>query len=466
MITRISDYLKKSIPGADVCIVGAGAAGLELALALSESSLSVILLESGYEEYDWQVQKLCRLEQKGRRIRSADHDSFFGLDVAERSEARLRQFGGTLNIWGGRWKTLDRFDLQAKPFIQDKGWPLDYEELSRYYHKIAERYEIAELMQVERAPFSLFPSSSFSSGAYLLQGVRTDIHSRFYMPLQSSKVRVILGANVVDIRLSNDLQKVDHLVVRSMEGHEQPVEANCMVLACGTMENARLLLASNRQIHTGIGNQSGWVGKNLIDHLKGRAYLTLFPQHTKGLEHLTRKIGSKTIGYDIKIHPQLLKEWDLPNHSLWILRTAENFVYKCRFVLEQLPNPDSRFYLSEKRDALGMPIGCTDWKFREEDRLCYLRFVEKMNQLLKEHQIGTLSCYEMEQYRDCSHQLGTTRMSFTPEEGVADNHGKVFGINNLFLLGSSLFPSGGNANPTFTILALARRLGDYLLRSS
>lgn len=457
MITRISDC-KKDLPGVDVCIIGAGAAGLELALSLSKSSLSVMLLESGFKEYDWRVQKLCKLEQVGRRIRSADHEYFFGLDVAERREPRLRQFGGTLNIWGGRWKMLDPVDLQPKPFISEQGWPLAYEELLPYYAQIAEQYDVAELLQAKTSPLTLFPNSSFASGAYLLQGVKTDIYNRFYAPLQNSKVQVILGANVIDIRLTPDLQNVDHLLMRSLEGHAHRVEAGCFVLACGTMENARLLLASNKQISAGIGNHSGWVGKNLIDHLKGRAYLML----TTGLDHLTSKIGAKTIGYEVKIHPELLNEWGLPNHSLWILSAKDNLVYKCRFVLEQLPNPNSRFYLSEKQDALGMPLGCADWQFREEDRQCYLRFVEKMNRLLIEHKIGTLGCYAMDKYKDCSHQLGTTRMGLTAADGVADSYGKVFGINNLFLLGSSLFPSGGNANPTFTILALARRLADYL----
>ncbi|WP_068467982.1 GMC family oxidoreductase [Candidatus Protochlamydia phocaeensis] len=144
-------------------------------------------------------------------------------------------------------------------------------------------------------------------------------------------------------------------------------------------------------------------------------------------------------------------------------------LYEIKFYLEQLPNAESRLFLSEEYDELGMPLPCLDWKFREEDYLGFKKFIQKIKELLARHQLGRLEieeeCYNLDFIRDASHQMGTTRMAANPADGVVDINCKVFGINNLYLMGSSVFPSGGNANPTFTILALARRLASHLKRS-
>jgi choline dehydrogenase-like flavoprotein len=62
------------------------------------------------------------------------------------------------------------------------------------------------------------------------------------------------------------------------------------------------------------------------------------------------------------------------------------------------------------------------------------------------------------------HHMGTTRMHVAPQHGVVDESSRVHGTTNLFVAGSSVFPSGGYANPTLTIVALALRLGDHLRR--
>ena len=473
MITHIRDYLAKTIPPADICIVGAGAAGLELALSLRNSSLSILLLESGNEDFDWHVQKLCRFKQIGRPISTADHSRFFGLEEARKKEIRIRQFGGTLNAWSRRWKPLDPIDFQQKPYLQESGWPLTFEDLHPYYLAVAQEHDVLEVMQLREKQFSmpLLPNDQLITTVSLKQLIPTDIRHQFYNPIANdSTIRLVLGANVVNIVLSNDLQQVDHLMVRSLEGQEWKVQARQFILACGSIENARLLLISNKQIEAGVGNQTGWVGRNFIDHLKGTAGFLMIMPHHKFFQEADQYFAGKdkVVNFDLMIHPGLLEKWHLPNHSIRLKKFLYNgIIYrKIQFFLEQLPNPDSRMFLSEELDELNLPISCLDWKIRELDISGFKGFVEKLNELLISHNIGRLmldeSCYDMRFLFDSSHQMGTTRMAADPTDGVVDRNCKVFGMDNLYLLGSSVFPSGGSANPTFTILALAKRLAHHL----
>lgn len=433
--------------------MGAGAAGLELASYLSQFPLSITLIESGFETFNWHVQRLSRCKQIGMAIRSGNYNRPFGLEDARKTESHLRQFGGTLNIWGRRWKMLDPIDLQPKPELQLSGWPITYEELYGYYCKIAEKFDVRELCGSQE---SLSKKSGLALDVRLDGKEGIDVLMKSLQPSNGqSDVRVILGANATDLRLSN--HQVSGIVVKSLEGHTQCVEAKFVVLACGTIENARLLLTSN------IGNENGWVGKNMIDHLKGRVFLSvsdpsLFPPPY-------REVNGKVLGHGLIIQPDLLQEWKLPNHSLWLQRfldTPKGIHCKCRFVLEQLPNPHSRVLLAEERDELGMPLACLDWRLREEDMTRFRHFVEKMDQLLSHLHGHFASVYDITLFRDCSHQMGTTRMAAKPEDGVVDPNCKVFGMDNLYIAGNSVFPSGGNANPTFTLLALTRRLGEHL----
>ena len=481
MITRFKDYIRAPIPPSDICIVGTGAAGMELVRQLNNSSLSITLIESGFEEYDWQIQKLGRFQQIGHPIRSADHSHYFGIEEAKIKEPFIRQFGGTLNIWGRRWKALEPIDFLQKPYISDSGWPISYENLYPYCRLVADEYGMIEAMPESKIPDSIplltsgLPCFSLKLKVSKIQKSFDIIKNFQDSLLQSSNTRLILGATAVEILLSDNLEHVSELVLRSLDGQECRVRSRLFILACGTIENTRLLLCSNSQIRTGIGNAYELVGRNLLDHPKIKAgRFFLFPHHKNFPEALDYIFeGGKEVHCEISLHPDLLKEWELPNHCMRFYRSAlrkDNNDYKVIFFLEQLPNLESRIILSDERDELNRPIACLDWQFRDLDKTCFQRFVEKMKFLLIKNNIGTLCMDEkfldMRLLKDASHHMGTTRMAKKPQDGVVDTNCKVFGIDNLYISGSSVFPSGGNANPTLTIFALARRLADHLKSQS
>jgi choline dehydrogenase-like flavoprotein len=137
--------------------------------------------------------------------------------------------------------------------------------------------------------------------------------------------------------------------------------------------------------------------------------------------------------------------------------------------VEQAPNPQSRIALADERDVLGVPIATIDWRLSEVDKLgiqyahqCIAREVGRSG---FGRMLADLPKEESEILAGASgvcHHIGTTRMHDNPRLGVVDRNCAVHGSTNLFIAGSSVFPTGGFANPTFTIVALAIRLGDHV----
>jgi len=133
---------------------------------------------------------------------------------------------------------------------------------------------------------------------------------------------------------------------------------------------------------------------------------------------------------------------------------------------EQAPNPESRVTLSEARDRLDMNRLVLDWKVGAEETRTLRRLQELVDRYLRLNRIGCLEVDSSEagnlSYTDASHHIGTTRMSEHPKNGVVDANCKVHGVENLFMAGSSVFPTSGYANPTWTLVALSIRLAEHL----
>jgi choline dehydrogenase-like flavoprotein len=133
---------------------------------------------------------------------------------------------------------------------------------------------------------------------------------------------------------------------------------------------------------------------------------------------------------------------------------------------EQEANKESRVYLGNEKDKLGMPKLILDWRVSDRSLKSSLRLMELLDEHLRKHGVGhieeNLSELKRLPYTDASHHLGTTRMSPDSKSGVVDVNCQVHGVDNLFVAGSSVFPTAGHANPTLTIAAMSLRLADYL----
>jgi choline dehydrogenase-like flavoprotein len=138
---------------------------------------------------------------------------------------------------------------------------------------------------------------------------------------------------------------------------------------------------------------------------------------------------------------------------------------------EQAPNPDSRVMLGGSRDALGMPRAVIDWRISELDIRTLTTFTHLIQQewarlglgrVIVPEETPSAESLRRGDMRDVFHHIGTTRMHDDPRKGVVDRDCKIHGVENLYVGSSSVFPTGGNSNPTLTIIALCLRLADHL----
>lgn len=264
------------------------------------------------------------------------------------------------------------------------------------------------------------------------------------------------------------------------------MRATSYVLATGGLENARLLLTSNSQLPPGVGNQHDGVGRYYQDHLKlGNGILRPGPA-LRDYAGMLKKYPSPNQSFCLSLAEPVCREHELLRHSYYFgpkyqhkkkrpLFRFPNRIHDGRgqishysviFTTEQVPHRESRLTLSEQRDPLGMPRLNVNWKFTRQDHTSAQITCELMEKLLQDVGFGKITWPEgppsVESMVDSAHPTSTTRMSTSPDTGVVSPDLRVFGHDNLFIVGSSVFPNGSVYAPTFTILLLARKLAHEL----
>jgi len=251
---------------ADICIVGAGAAGISLALELIGSGLDVVLLESGGLKPERATQALYGGTVADPRLHSPP------------DRYRQRCFGGSTTIWGGRCTPLDPIDFEKRPWLPHSGWPIGPEALAPHYARANRLCEAGECSYTAETAFSRplppvidgFASLHFTVNTLERFSCPTDFGGRYAHKLRAAtNLRVILHANVTRLELDPDGRRVERVGVRRLDGSGFSVEAGQVVLATGGLEVPRLLLA-NRDVHRhGIGNDHDVVGRYYMCHLAG-----------------------------------------------------------------------------------------------------------------------------------------------------------------------------------------------------
>lgn len=486
---------------ADVCIIGAGAAGITLARDLSGSGLRVLLLEGGGLEPDNETQEPYR----GRNI---------GLPYIDLEVCRLRYFGGTTNHWGGWCRPLDPEDFEPQDWLTHSGWPLRYEGLRPYYLCAQHTCEIGgfeydadTLSRRGGTPLLPLDASRVASPGYHFSPP-TRFGTRYHDALaRSTNVTVWLHANLVNIRLDPNGARVETLQCTTLDGHRFTVRAGRHILALGAIENARLLLASNDRRPEGVGNAEGLVGRYFMEHphlyraghlLLDHAVDTSFYRphavdtfdESSGQIRPVRILGALGLPGPLRVRQQILgmactltrldpekiderERFDAvgPAALRPLLRTTPGqlALYEIAVRSEQSPIPESRVRLGRERDALGLPRCELDWRLGDRDIHDVERTLRRIGAELGRSGIGRLWLPEDRDGRFAPprvdggcHHMGTTRMSADRRTGVVDADGRVHDCPNLYIAGSSVFPTGGFANPTLTIVALAHRLADHL----
>lgn len=522
-----------SILETDLCVVGAGVAGIALTREFMDRPTRVVLLEGGSLDFSKSLRSLPSVLLRHLRDEQAlaggknEGHAYYPLRFT-----RARAFGGSSRAWaahGLQARPLDAIDFEDRGDLPYHGWPFGRSELEPFYRRAqtvcglgpfayeADAWESQEMG--ERLPLD---AGCVRSGVF--QFGRRGAFSRYVGDFeQADHVELVLHGTAVNV-VADGEGKVRQVECASLSGNRFTVKAKTYVLTTGAIENARLLLASNDVHPAGIGNWYDLVGRFFMEHpdlevgffIPGpglephrlslyqpqdvgghgiramlrlsdevlrrenllNAVLRFRPTYNSGRELGVRSArvirrsihhGVPTPGLATHAVRTLSGTRHLLRHQTrkWLGRQPD--IFGLEIMAEQTPNPHSRVRLGKRRDRLGVPATVLDWRLGETDWHSIRRTVEIMGVCLRDAGLGkVVSTLEGARIPPAVfgnwHQLGTTRMHRDPQQGVVDEDCRVHEMQNLYVAGGSVFPTGGYANPTLTIVALALRLADHLQR--
>jgi choline dehydrogenase-like flavoprotein len=506
---------------ADVCIIGAGAAGLTLAVYLAESGVDVLLLESGGRGQDPGLQDFNKVEIVGH-----PHPGAFG--------GRYRALGGTTTLWGGQMVPLQAIDFEQRAWIPWSGWPIRYSDMIPYYESALQSVGLGNVMRTDSEVWAHLGLESPQFGdriePYFSRWCPVPDFARHYRSkvITLQALRCILHATVVGF--DAHAAATTNAVARSVAGKTIRVRSQYFVLCVGAIETARVLLQPLCDGRPAPWGALDLIGKFFQDH-PATTSADIFPRdhrfiHTlfdnayhQGLRyqprfklteaqqrreripgvggvmifrsnriealkrtrdagksllsgHISRDVAAATFA-SARNAPLLARlAWrTLVQHRSY---NPDDLGIRLGVQLEQVPCPDSRVSLGNRVDALGLRRARLDWRMGEREIESIARFSEIVKAAFEETgladvhidpDVAARSSGVLARTGDQLHHMGTARMAATSAQGVVDPDLRVFGQRNLYVCSSAAFPTSGYANPTHTIIALALRLGNHLQAS-
>jgi choline dehydrogenase-like flavoprotein len=519
LISDLEQSTRPETRRADVCIVGAGAAGIALAVELSRGGRHVALLESGGLGEEDKTQNLYRSEIVGLK-----HEGIhFG---------RHRLYGGSTTKWGGQILELFDDDFEAHSWIKGSGWPIRKKVLEPYYARALALEGLGQAttndLDVWREAGLEPPDLSASLASFFSRWCREPNFTRLFGRVLASEenLQVYLHANACEMLLAEDGESIRGVRVRTLSGKETVVTANRYVLCQGGIETCRFLL----QPHAGgraPWHQNPLLGRHFQDHLDvycadlTNVHPRLFPSYfdpvcTRGYRYEPRfrlplkrrqEAGLLNIGgmvfFESPPDDTRHRNWqtmkllvrgrlrevaaaDLPPLATG-LPTLFHQIYRylaqgrgyhppkirarLRVFCEQEPLGESRITLSSQKDAVGLFRSRLDWRVSELELKTIRQFVSVVQQAFAERQLaGVIPDPDLAEnpenfvskIMDSYHHMGGVRMAVAASQGLVDLDLKLHGTRNAYVCSSAVFPTSGFSNPTHTLLALAVRLADHL----
>jgi len=530
MLTDARTRAAGATSSADICIIGAGVAGVALAQQLIGTRARVLLLEGGGLTFTKSLRSLPTvLSRHLRGEQGLARGKNVGQYYYPLRFTRARALGGSSRAWaahGLQAAPLDAVDFIERDGLPDHGWPFDREALHPFYER-AQRVCNLGPFEYDVSPWEArglgqrLPLDEDRVRSTMFQFGLDSAFDRYQAALgDADNVELMLHATVTGIAVDRH-GRVDHVQCATLGGNRFKVTAQTFVLAAGAIENARLLLASNDVQRAGIGNDHDLVGRYFMEH-PDVAVGMLLPARGVDLEqprlYASQPVGSRVNAHAmLRLSDQLLEKEGLlnavirlrPTHrsaldpaidsarmlrrsvhhgvpAAGLARHAGRIVrglgpmlrhgvakrsmmpdaFGLDIMAEQLPNPESRVRLDGRRDRLGVPSTVLDWRLGDHDWYSIRRTVEILAECVRDAGVGeivaTVDPESPPAVYGNWHHLGTTRMHIDPARGVVDENCRVHGLSNLYVGGGSILPTGGYANPTLTIVALALRLGDHL----
>ena len=511
----------------DICIIGAGAAGITIARQFIGLSTRVCVLESGGFESEADSQLLA-------------HGLNAGLPYYPLIAARLRYFGGTTNHWAAYCRPFHDLDFETRAWVPHSGWPLSRSDLAFYYEDAGKVCQLptfdwnTDAWQKQTA-YPLLPLLGDRVVSRPVQIIHPKIFRRFGKVYreelrQATNITTYLYANTTELETDEVGKTVTRVHAACLSGTTFSVTARQIVLAAGGIENPRLLLLSNRRQPAGLGNQHDVVGRFFLEHPRFvagllqptdpslsvrfyqphrgpagrlRGYLSLpeelqrqeqlvdvqvrlIPEideryasalESRGvtsLKHLLQELWQKKTPDDLGKHVRnvVADIDDIASSTFWWARFRGEYpLNQVKLItrVEQAPNPQSRVTLADERDQLGLRRAQLHWHLSPIDKHSIRRTLEIIGMECGRAGLGRVKILLSDddttwpsETRGGYHHMGTTRMHDDSKQGVVDRNCQIHGLSNVFVAGSSVFPTSGSGTPTLLLIALALRLADHL----
>ena len=509
----------------DLAIIGTGPAGLSIAREFVSTGVRVMLVESG------------GLTEASAVALSETFENAGASRFLDPRRVRNRGLGGSSQTWSGKCRTFDDIDFERRPWVAHSGWPISKSELAPFEERAAaamhlgpnvyddelwtllHRHEpgIASSTDQLETCFWQYSRDPDRPGEFLRFGAH-------FLKLRADNIRILTHATVTHVD-TDESGRLTSLELSSAPGHVVCLRSNVAVLAAGGIENARLLLLSNRTRPAGLGNGNDLVGRYLMDH--PHTTLGEFPaaaaravQAKLGLHQLKWQGRTNFYSYGLRLSPKVQREEQLLNCAAYFseyrapddpweaikrLRSGKsshritdvliaasspsellNGLYQRKLngrnvqhklhkllidcLVEQVPDPTSRITLSDRLDELGKPLPRIFWKVSGLERRSVALLAKTLHREFKragleppvlKEWIAT-DRHDLACFTDAAHPTGTTKMSDNPKEGVVDADCRLHEGYGIYIVGSSVFPTASHANPTLMIVAMALRLSDLI----
>lgn len=470
-------------PTVDVLIVGAGAAGIAMAQDFAKRGVSVLVVEAG-----------------GRTPESYDR-SMYEAEITGRPYSatwtRFRALGGSTRVWAGWCRPLDPWVFTRRSWVGDAAWPFRAKELNPWYRRASRLLSLGDYQWDGVAISSSVGEGSLKDVPGALTRLRSpawrfmphprDFAIAFEGFLNGAKSRVLVDAAVVGFAVERN--RVRSATVQSPRGRRVNIRFDHVVLAAGGIENVRLLweiehrLARwNRTI-----NRSQWLGRGWQEHPHVPIGVGVFSQDAlEGplwLHAGLRDVGGVEAVAGFSFPTSVLKaermagfsatisDWYFGSDTPYVagvqaaVRASGGSAAQARVVYARTESRvvrESRITLSPEKDRMGRKLPRLDWRIAPEDLLDLKRGARRLATAMAELNLGVMHENADEERVNAnlaggSHHIGGARMGARASDGVTNSYGAVFGLPNVHVTGSATFPTGGFANPTLTILALALR---------
>ena len=447
-----------------VLIVGSGPAGISVALKLEEKKVKCLIIEAGDEEYKEDSQDFYK-------------SKVIGDEITDLKYSRVRQFGGTSNQWGGWSKPMEEYNLSS--------WDIETNELKKYAEQTCKILEIKNQFRKSNL------DENFNQIEF--QYSKVNFKEKYKNNIKKSKyINLVLNTQIINFDGEENKTKS---VMCIFNNKKYQIKSDYFVLATGGVENSRILLWTRQT--TDLIDKKIPIGENWMTHpwfIVGHGILRK--------NDLAKYLGKKFIDINDPLHiasSKFFKEKNLLSGSLYMnsfeneklhkeiikdilcvapklgKKLARSFFkkdLKCGnifFHFEELPNPSNKIVLDKNtKDKNDVPITNLFYKKSNFTIKKAKMMIEDFANTCRKLDLGRVGIdkkiYELKDYDSLGvyHHLGGTGLGKNKNTSVVDPDLRLHNNKNLFVTGSSVFPTSGYTNPTFTIIQLSLRLGEHI----